>query len=389
MRSTVAAVACAWILSSPVPKLVAQGPLAPPRSAVAGTQNPARGDSVQGNRFTLLPNWDRNPKTLQELNDLAAMGYRVVFASPSDLLLERRPRNETTDDIHYLFRSRPIAEFQSEVNELIAQGSRVVLQIGLTTLIEAPSGAETPTSARRPAIDASRYEYQLITTARQKGRDLSSQEFEERLSHAVNEGFRVVNMVTVQTEEGGTDRSVSKSRVVLMRRVIGSERDRPRAAVSVEVKWVKASKRNLNKYSSQGYRLRHIGWGVGGANGDLLFEKAADSTERPEYAVAEFWNSTPERALNELASRGFRLIRHGEIGSSCCSRALSGVNTLIMEKLPSAESVEYRVMDLATLNTATNQGAIEEAVVGVIRLRGRLWDRVTSTLVVLERPLGR
>ena len=387
MRSTVAAVAFAWILSSPVPKLLAQGPLAPPRIAAAGTQNPAPGDSVQGNGFTLLSNWDRNPKTLQELNDLAAMGYRVVFASASDLLLERRPRNETGGDVHYLLLpTQPIAEFQSQVNERIAQGSRVVLQAGFRVLIEVPSGAERPTSARRPATEASRYEYQSINTIR-PGKDLSYREFEERLSRAVNEGFRVVDMVTVaQTEDDG---SILKGRVVLLRRVIGNERDRPSTAASVEVKWVKLSKSNVNKYSSQGYRLRQIGLGVGHANGDLLFEKAADSTERPEYAVVEFWNSTPERALNELASRGFRLLRHGEISSSCCSRALSGVNTLIMEKLPRAESVEYRVMDLAALNTAANQGAIEGAAVGVIRLRGRFWDRVTGTLVVLERPLGR
>ena len=68
---------------------------------------------------------------------------------------------------------------------------------------------------------------------------------------------------------------------------------------------------------------------------------------------------------------------------------LGGVSTLVMEKLPGTELVEYRVMDLATLNAAANQGPIEGAAVGVIALRGRSWDIVTSRSVVLERRLGR
>jgi hypothetical protein len=343
-------------------------------------------DTVQRDRFVLLS--DPTPKTLQELNDLAAMGYRVVYASPSDLLLERRPRNETEDEVHYLYPSHGSrADFQSQVNELIAQGSRVVMQAGFRTLMEAPGVAETPTSARRAVTAASGYEYQAITSAgRRPEKDLSHQEFEERLTRAVNDGFRVVDMMTVAEQDGD---DILRSRNVLLRRAISNERDRPSAPASVEVKWVEASKKNLEKYSGQGYRLRQVGWAVGFAKSDLLFEKTADSTARPEYAVVEFRGSTPERALNELASRGFRLPRGTLISWCCGGRLLGGVSTLVMEKLPGTELVEYRVMDLATLNAAANQGPIEGAAVGVIALRGRSWDIVTSRSVVLERRLGR
>jgi hypothetical protein len=347
----------------------------------------ASGDIVQGDRFVLLSNWTKNlwkeEDALQRrLNDLAGRGYRIVFASLSDLVFERRPQNES--DVAYLFLApRPIAELESELNTAISQGARLVLLGGGMALIETrpSSGDGVPTFASRPIGESKRYEYQFINTDR-PGRDLSYKEFEERLTSAVNDGFRVVEMVTFSHDN-------EKGRFVLLEKVTADGTGTTRPIGPVRLKWQEngsLSDANLNKHGGEGYRLRFVGSGAGDSNGDLLFEKSPDSKETPEYAVVRFWNSTPQPALNEAASRGFRLLQHTEITALCCGGPISGVTRLTMEKVAGTELVEYRLADLATLNAELNQRSVEETVVGVVRLRRRFLSKVIGTLIVLERP---
>jgi len=256
--------------------------------------------------------------------------------------------------------------------------------MGAVIETRASSGDGVLSSASRPTAESKRYEYQVITTDR-PGRDLSNKEFEERVTRAVNDGFRVVDMVAFSDAD-------EDDRAVLLEKVTGNEGGTTRPVGPVQLKLDEngsLSDANLNKHGRQGYRLRFVGDGEGYSGGDLLFEKSADSKKTPEYSVVRFWNSTPQPALNEAASRGFRLLRHREIYHLCCGGPISGVAPLAMEKVEGAPLVEYRVMDLATLNAQPNQGATDEAVVGVIRLHRRFISKVIGTLIVLERPLGR
>lgn len=395
MRVIVIAALCLGALVSPVAEVLADRLSAPGSSAIATMQRAAPAGTAQVDRFVLLSNWRKDlwtvkrgvivekepPRLRRQLNDLAGRGYRIVFASSRDLVLERGPGSAGGDVTYLIPPPQPLSALEAQVNAEVSHGGRLLLPPD-AVLIESRSsggdGAALPTSGL--AAEVKRYQYQAVST-RRRGRDLSDQEFEEQVTKAVNDGFRVVHMLAERYEN-------ENARMVLLEKVTGDRSGTTGPVRPLELKWDKRlTATALNELARQGYRLRVIGEQEGQATRELLFDRSPDEKEAPEYAVVEFWSSTPEQALNEAASRGFRLIRHPEFIDSCCKRPVSGAIRLAMEKVSGAGSFAYRVADVAALNAEPSHVGKDEAVVGVIRLYRGFFVREIGTLIVLERPV--
>jgi hypothetical protein len=328
-----------------------------PADALSRPEQPASGSVPQGGRFTQLPK--RDSRTLQEqLNDLAAQGYRLV-SSHGGRLFERR-QNESARVEYLVLPLQRIKEFEPAINRAIAQGYRLLpgeLRWYDGDRLEAVMERRTP-SVERPGPRVSTYEFRIV------GSNFS------RWANYINDGYRVIKIY-----ESDSDTATPSA---LMQKVSGVEIAEPASAFARDrFKWGNAAfflfsssklERRLNEYGRQGYQLIVVGEGH---SPDLLEKTAA--AKRPEYVVVQHRDSTTERALNDAASRGFRL------------RHYYGENTFVMEKLAGASSTEYRVVDLVALNT-TDAGWIEEfSAVAVVRLRTAALGKLVSESVVLER----
>lgn len=378
MRTLLAVSMLAGTFTWPVPSRVADAPARRQDSgAQAGSQQKRAGDAVQNGRFTVLR---INSEMLDQLNDFTARGYHIAYRSEwGYLVLEQETDGNADVEYEYVVhRPARIEAFQSSVNQAMSEGYRLVpglwrydyqrssLEVG--AVMEKAGRRATSAPAESQATEVPRHEYQIV-----KGWS------ESRLSELAKDGFRVVDAIEVMTgSESWQDYVILEKQVSneAAARTVGYQLQRLKASV-------RKLERELNKYGSLGYRL--------GALTELgyVLERPLNAEEHWKYVVPFFKSNTPlqqwERALNDAASRGYRLLPQTEVMGGN-SGWFSAWQAVIMEKpVGSARNTHYRVLDPTGLDNAVAAREVGDySVAGLFRTFSR-WGQLKGMAIILER----
>ena len=314
-----------------------------------------------------------------------SLGYEIVYGARVRewLLLQRQQDGRSMFD-YIVLPPRLLSQFQDDVNAAVSRGFR--LNRG-ALLYEWDSGGlggsglrvggvlERDRSSSAPSADRSaRYEYRLSGLS------------ERAIARLTAEGFMVVDLQEYLDDEGypisvsllerrvDTDVPVARSAAAVDRyRLLKDDRaldGRPRAFI---------------EHLRDGYRLGF----VAANKAAILLEHDPDRLPRPDYLTirsrsfsehrdAEQTVSGLERALNDAASSGYRLLPNRIFHGTSGGRVRSFKEYVaILERVPEPSAVRYVVLPgLTALNDAVAAGTLEDFLIV-----GTLWSGI-----VLELP---
>ena len=332
---------------------------APPNTAQATPAAESRGDATRDFRFVVTTKVSTMEK---ELNQLAAQGFRLERASKSSIgddvaaLVTRDPAAASAVRYEYkLLSTRKAGTMEKEIREAAGLGFELrgltsMFRPGIAILI----GDETAAIMERPAGEtATRYEYKLLSTRREKT-------MQKELDEAVAAGYTPLEMVHGQ-DNGAASVLLGPqfvNTIILGRRVGGAD------AGTREYKFLTTNKvgtmeREMNQAAKEGYRFH-----MSAPDLLMLMSKERGAKEAAPYQyklLATRKTGTMQKELLEHGEQGYRYL--------ATTSGLGGLTTVLERDLTlDAKEGRREYKLLAATREKTTQKEIAETLAAGYRI---------------------
>jgi len=152
----------------------------------------AQVDVQPGQKYLLLAT-TRTSTMQEELDQAAALGFRIVTGSPTSneiILLLERADDPIEPRVYRLLATSRVGTFEQELNNVAAEGFRLLPKTLMLTSgggFGFARGAELVGIAERMPDEASHVEYRILATAR-------TSTLQEEVSAALEEGWTLVSL---------------------------------------------------------------------------------------------------------------------------------------------------------------------------------------------------